>query len=369
MRNESPRKSFTTCPPSQAHSEVPLQGNGRRRNSRNSGAPSHKDAKDLGVTAGKLYSGCLHASPPAGGWFSVADTLRRFTLVIFMFYRFLMFSPWSLIRFAFAFNSLWYGRVLGAMLTMLLPVLPVLLCVVEFAKRMREYLPWAETDWKMQGPGRVFFVRPDSLLASFLWDFYLCVSVFCGSFLQYGTSVDGIEHTWYDSICTKEYWFGLLDAVGAPRPLQLARWDGGTVHDVGPGLGHGQCSIVCKISDSYLGIGDRILTRGKAAGGDFDTLADVQALLAADPEYSGRPAVLAEFVQPTDALNLSSDGFGNVHSLDIITLRTSVGVKVLTVLLWTDCDGWSSHTCQAGYLVDVDTETIVAPTAWYSPYL
>jgi len=43
-------------------------------------------------------------------------------------------------------------------------------------------------------------------------------------------------------------------------------------------------------------------------------------------------------------------------------------LQVLTVLLWTDCSDWSSHSCEAGYLIDVHSETIVAPTAWYSPY-
>jgi hypothetical protein len=56
-----------------------------------------------------------------------------------------------------------------------------------------------------------------------------------------------------------------------------------------------------------------------------------------------------------------------VHSLDIITMRTREGVKTLTVLLWTDCETWSSHSCTAGYLVDVLSETIVANAAWYAP--
>ena len=34
-------------------------------------------------------------------------------------------------------------------------------------------------------------------MASILWDFYLAISVFCGSFLQYGNDSDGLMHTWY----------------------------------------------------------------------------------------------------------------------------------------------------------------------------
>ena len=171
-------------------------------------------------------------------------------------------------------------------------------------------------------------------------------------------------HTWYDTVCTKEYWLKLLDDAGARRPLQLGAWDGGHLADVGPGIGFGKADLVCKISDSYLGIGDRLLKRGK----DFSSREEVEATLLNDPEYKGKAAVLAEFIRPTETLTLSSKEYGAVHSLDIVTMRTSDGVKVLTVLLWTDCDGWSSHSTHAGYLVDVDTETVTKSAAWYSPF-
>jgi len=320
------------------------------------------------LTAGKLYQEVLEATPPGGAWFSVADTASRLTLTLVAFYFFLLFQPLSLLRFAYGWNTLWYGRALGPVLTLLLPVLPFVLCAVEMGKRVNEHMPWAKTDWKMQGPGRIFFTRPPTFFASLLWDCVLSLTVFCGSFMQFGTDRDGLMHTWYDTICVKEYWHQLLDAGGARRPQQLGRWDGAQCHDVGPGVAYGSSKLVCKISDSYLGIGDRVLTRGKASGGDFDTLADVHALLAADPEYAGKPAVLSELVAPHPSAKVSTEGFGQVHSLDIVTIRTRAGVRVLTALLWTDCEGWSSHSCTAGYLLDVSTETVVAPTAWYSPH-
>ena len=30
-----------------------------------------------------------------------------------------------------------------------------------------------KTDWMMDGPGRVFFIKPENALASIIWDFYL----------------------------------------------------------------------------------------------------------------------------------------------------------------------------------------------------
>jgi len=137
------------------------------------------------------------------------------------------------------------------------------------------------------------------------------------------------------------------------------------LHDTRPGIGFGRADLVCKISDSYLGIGDKVLKRGV----DFTCTSDVEAVLKADPEYAGKRAILTELIRPAgEQLKVSSEGYGQVHSLDIITMRTREGVRVLTVLLWTDCENWSSHSCQAGYLVDVEKEEVAAPTAWYSPY-
>jgi len=319
------------------------------------------------LTAGNLYHMALEAKPVLGDWFSIADTATRLGLAILAFYRHLLMQPLALLRFAHSWNLQWYGWK-GVLLTLYLPILPFALMAAELIKRAGEYLPGAEPDWKMKGPGRVFFQRPDSFVASILWDFYLAVSVFSGSFLQYGDDKMALVHTLYDEICVKEYWYTLLDAAQARRPRQLATWDGRAAHDVGCGVASGGCNLVAKISDSYLGIGDKILKRGKAAGGDFDDLDDVQRLLEADPQYAGKQAVLCEFVSPSKAVTVSSEGFSNVHSLDIVTTRTKSGVKVLTVLLWTDCSDWSSHSCEAGYLIDVHSETIVAPTAWYSPY-
>ena len=110
----------------------------------------------------------------------------------------------------------------------------------------------------MQALGRVFFMRPDSLAS--LWDSYLAVSVF-ELFLQYRNDPDGLMHTWYDEICVKEYWYGLLDVARARRPMQLARWD--VRRRMTWAMAHGQADLVCKISDC-IGIGDRILCRGKA---------------------------------------------------------------------------------------------------------
>jgi hypothetical protein len=100
---------------------------------------------------------------------AVADTFHRLSLVLSCYYRFLLREPLSLAFFAFGWNRLWYGLVPGVVLTLFLPVLPFVLCAIEAAKRLNEALnPFVKVDWKLAGPGRVFFVRPDSLVASLL---------------------------------------------------------------------------------------------------------------------------------------------------------------------------------------------------------
>ena len=232
--------------------------NGHSSSNGSNGKANGKAAAES-LTAGNMYQLCLEARPYFGGeWFSLTDTATRLSLAFLAFYRFLLTQPLALLRFAYGWNTLWYGPFRGTLLTIWLPVLPIVLCVAELVKRIgcaraqwhtgcslhtasrhgslsrararprselsprtltryqcrrackntelvsvllrvwrSELMPWAETDWKMAGPGRVFFERPPTLMASILWDFYLAISVFCGSFLQYGNDSDGLMHTWY----------------------------------------------------------------------------------------------------------------------------------------------------------------------------
>ena len=60
------------------------------------------------LTADKLYQLILEARPPFGGeWFSTIDTATRLGYTVLAFYRFLLLQPWSLLRFAYGWNTLW----------------------------------------------------------------------------------------------------------------------------------------------------------------------------------------------------------------------------------------------------------------------
>ena len=185
----------------------------------------------------------------------------------------------------------------------------------------------------MEGPGRVFFVKPPNPIASFIWDLYLNQSMFVGQYLLVGTNDDAIEHTWFDSLLTKDFWRGALDGVGARLPRQLGEWNDTEYTSYHP---LGDSDVVVKLPDSYLGIGDSFWNKGK----DYNTEEELVALLA--KEYAGKKDVLVlELVRPK-----KSEG---VHSIDIITMRTpNDEVRVLSCLFWTDCTTDSSHSTQAG---------------------
>jgi hypothetical protein len=76
-------------------------------------------------------------------------------------------------------------------------------------------------------------------------------------------------------------------------------------------------------------------------------------------EYEGKEALVLELVRPKKSLG--------VHSIDILTVRTTDGdAKVISVILWTDCTTSSSHSTRAGYVVDVESETLIGPAGWYA---
>ena len=204
-----------------------------------------------------------------------------------------------------------------------MPVLPLVYVGLTVVKRVKAL--WAP-DWMLAGPGRVFFLSPDGPLASFLWDCTLSQQMFVGQFFFTGTHPDAISHTWQDTILTKHFWRSLLSRTGACVPRELGTWDGKALKQTGPGIKGND--LVVKLPDSYLGIGDAFWRHGK--GKDYQEVADLTKRL--EKEYAGKEAIVLDLVRPHPKQG--------VHSLDIITIRAPGGdVKVLSVLLWTDCSG------------------------------
>ena len=329
-----------------------------------------------------LYAKYKQPLSPHFGWFTIGDL--RWVLVVLTFYRMMLTRPITFSTFCYR----WYAAHMSpwrACLQMMtfpfrpffvyLDVLLKLLVGILFPKREAER-------------GGVFFELPSGLISRVNADYYFNLSYELGHFMQCGCDRDAIQAAIRDVVTTKEYWFTLLDSVGANRPHQLARWENGCLSEVGPGLNAGKCDLVCKITDSYIGLGDILFKRGV----DFDVHRSVMDELQQEPQenasetslssaelitsrlatnelYHGRVALLSELIAPVrrERVRLSNEGFSNVHSFDILTVKDSKGeVKVLSCLLWTDCTTWTTHTCTAGYVVDVESGRILAPVPYYS---
>lgn len=321
----------------------------RRRAPVNQGQPSAGNHDGAELTAGKWYQECLLSgnTRPFGGWFGLWDCFWRYSLTVMLFYWNMITTPLSFASYTYEYNRLWYGSW-GHALTAIYPVLPLGIIAAELFKKLKERFS-KEENWMTAGPGAVFFVKPPNPLADLLWSCYLNTSMFTAQYLLAGTHPDAISHTWEDTLLTKDFWRAALDQVHARVPRQLGRWVGDELklfHD----LNHSD--LVIKVPDSYLGIGDSFWNYGR----DYSTKEDLEGNLKEN--YTGKEVMVLELVRPKKDLG--------VHSLDIVTVRTPDGnAKVLSVLLWTKCTTDSSHSCQEGYVVDAESETIVGACNWY----
>lgn len=301
------------------------------------------------LSAGDWYRKCLLVgnSKPFGGWFGLFDCAWRYSLTVMLFYWNMIVTPLSFFQYTFHYNQLWYGKW-GLLLTATYPVLPLAIVMLELCKKIQDWLK-PQDNWMTAGPGAVFFVKPSNPIADLLWSCYLNTSMFTAQFLLAGNHPDAISHTWEDTILTKDFWRGALERVGACVPRQLGRWVSGELileHELDGS------DLVIKVPDSYLGIGDSFWNHGR----DYTTQEELESLLS--KEYPDKEVMVLELVRPKKELG--------VHSLDILTVRTPKdGARVLSVLLWTNCTTDSSHSCQEGYVIDVETEQIVGACNWY----
>lgn len=293
-----------------------------------------------------IYEGVNKVSTPIGGWFGLVDILGRSLRVVVAFYLCLLnpFSFFSFVIYTFRFNMLWYNTIPGFLMSCLLPFLPLVIFVHEIAKLVASKL----TTVKSFDDGNVFFVPPPSLAGTIFWAYYKNISHYVGVYMVGGAHKDMVAHTWYDHITDKDFWRNLLRRSNIQVPLEIGRWknDGMTWKDkLVP-----KTDIVCKIPDSYLGLGDQYYNYGE----HFETEEELLELCRRD--FKGKECLVLEFIRPRTGLE--------IHQFDIVTMKTLEGVKVVTVLYWGECTGPTSHTTEAGYVVDVESETLVQKCAW-----
>uniref|UniRef100_A0A7S2ALL6 Alpha-L-glutamate ligase-related protein ATP-grasp domain-containing protein n=2 Tax=Octactis speculum TaxID=3111310 RepID=A0A7S2ALL6_9STRA len=307
----------------------------------------------VSITCGKLYDLCLKT--PDRAWFGPFDCLWRWLLSVVAWYYAAITCPVSFFVFTLQYNRVWYGTRNGLCLTCFYPITPWVLFVMNLCTKIVLLLRKNNTDMDWG----VFFKEPDSFILSLLWSQYQSIGSSVGLWITCGNDPDAITHSFYDYKTSKHFWREVMEKAGMLMPCVKGRWMKGDLtifHEL-------DCDLVLKITDSYLGIGDKFLDFGK----DYNGKEDVERMLKEDmfqgplgtmDDYNDKDVLLLELVRP--------DEVHGVHSFDILTLMTANGPKVLSVLYWGDCTNSSSHSARAGYTVDVVSETIYGPASWYS---
>jgi hypothetical protein len=132
--------------------------------------------KDKGISGGHIYNLSTYPDNDTQ-WFSLFDCLSRYLYVLMAITWVTLTRPISYPYFVFKYNWLWYGYFMGTVLSMCWPCIPISYFFLEVGRKIKGLF---ETDWMMEGPGRVFFMKPENPFASFIWDLYLTQSMFIG---------------------------------------------------------------------------------------------------------------------------------------------------------------------------------------------
>jgi len=142
---------------------------------------------------------------------------------------------------------------------MFFPVIPGALFIMNCIVEVQTLITGSGgLEWQKNSPGKVFFIKPESFLASFIWENYLTQSIYVYNYLMLGTDPIAVGHTMSDSLLTKTFWRKNLEKAGAYVAPELAFWDGPaktlTIKDKSR-----KEKAIIKVNDGYLGAGDKIL--------------------------------------------------------------------------------------------------------------
>jgi len=290
---------------------------------------------------------------PEGQWWSYRDLIGRAIIrPIMLHYYNMVTHPISYFVYTWMHMKLWYHPVVAVIVLLLYPFVPISVFAARLTnqayQKFLKYINPSATSWDS---GSVWFVEPDSWLKKAMWSFAKDFSAYSAGFWLIGNSQEGMDQTWYDHVTHKDYWRSLFERTGARYPRAIGRFENNKMNF----YKKVDCDVVCKIVDGYLGIGDLFLTKGK----DFNGNEDLERLMIRNETYKGKSVILLEWVRPEPNIG--------VHQIDVVTIKTRKhGVVPLSILLWADCTGPSSHSSQCGYVIDYETETVVSATEWYT---
>lgn len=323
-----------------------------------------------------LHLARLVNNPPELPWFTMRDLMQRYALSIALHYYLLITRPMSYTLYTWRWSTMCYYTIPGAILTLFIPVLPLMLILVVIWEQIMAKF---KANWKTASPGATFFSKPGiTRTQGWVWDLWLNISIYTSNYMIFGHDAMGVRNSFDEKgIETKHLWFRLFQDCGARYPRHMVHWDGNDLKILVPEseMEEGD-KIMVKLYDSYLGIGDAVFEKINLLKGEalpvhpknkerdvvlyFRDYAELKALMSARDEYMGVAAYGSEFVLPHKDIG--------IHQSDHLTMALPNGkVKVLRSLFWGDCTGETSHSSTSGYFIDSQKETIEAPTRWYSP--
>lgn len=313
-----------------------------------------RDADEVPCTS--LYDKCTFLQAPKGGWISVYDCMGRAARCAFAFYYLLSSKRLGeLYRFLVAYHELWhFGKQRPWLLACTLPLWPALMLFYSVWQCLKKCL-------RPKKPQvNVFFTQPSNIVSRVAFDFVMEASVPLTIFMVHGSNIDALQGSHHDYICTKPFWRKHLEGAGLRVPLCLGTWTGGECFWESRASGQGDDYImgdlVLKLPDGCLGRGDIFLE----AGTDHYDGSLGATRRALQENFEGIDGVLVlEWVRPA--------GWCEVHSFDICTMACADGtVELVSCLYWGGCNGSSTHDATVGFVCDVQSETFLAPTSWYS---
>lgn len=307
---------------------------------------------------------------PEREWWAASDLAQRLVLVVGLFTYHMLTSPLSFGLFAWRKHRLYHGRLISALLTIMYPLTPVAMLAAAVKRELSAALSRLRSgapDEKGREDVLIWLIRPPGALASCLWTWYLSLGWYTAIFTQLGCAhPTAIRCHWLEEVNTKTFWRrSVFEPEGIACPRAVGRWDGAALKLDQAAFDAVRSSggdLYLKYDDAmgYEGNGDRLLVHGT----DWSTAADVARALG-DDAFRGHPALVLEYVRAHPELG--------THSIDIVTVRTAgpdgaPRYDAVCVALWAACTGPSSHAATEGYVVDPCTETVTAPTRWYSAW-
>lgn len=295
-------------------------------------------------------------------WFSFADTFVRLGLNFGAYYFYVITQPFTFCSFWWQYSFVWWpSRAKALTHACTFPIVPfvtlfgnVWAAVKNIGKPQNKDLRW-----------RVWFENPPGFWPGVFYTTSARLGKILSLFMFCGRDPDALycSSSYLPTFLNKDFWRALMESGGCRVPHELGRWDGTKLEMYKPIK---DTDVVFKVTRGCWGEGDQFLINGK----DFKTVDDLQRLIN-ETEYTNNVGQIVKGYKSCDLLLLEycrpKEDLG-VHAIDILTMVTPEGPRVLNCVYWGECTGPSSHSTTAGYTIDVDKEELVAPGPQIGPY-